>query len=157
MTHTVHAHALATAVLTAATLAVSGCGSGAQRDPAATFNTDYAAQSADLKAIGDQILAAIRGADRQTDAQVAASFGAIATRAHAGADALAGLTPPGHAASQLAALKAAVDKAAGDLDAITAAARAGDAAAATKASQALVTDSIPIRDARAALDRVVRP
>jgi hypothetical protein len=152
---TVQRRARALATLTAVTLTVAACGSTDTQDDSDAFKRAYAAQSVELKAIGDEILAAIRGADGQTDAQVAATFGALATRARASADVLDGLVAPDDARSALTRLQGAVGRAAGDLDAITTAARAGDAAAAMQASQALVTDSSPIRDARAALDRVV--
>lgn len=137
-------------------LAGSGCGADSNPDDGAAFKRAYAAQSLKVKAIGEGVGVAITRADGQTDTEVAATFGALAARAHASAHAIGTLDAPDGVQADVTALQRAVDRAAADLDAIVAGAMAGDAAAAAKASQALVTDSGPIRDARAAVDRAVK-
>jgi hypothetical protein len=136
--------------------AATGCGAGNSPDDGAAFRRAYAAQSLKVKAIGEGVGVAITRAEGQTDAEVAATFGALAARAHDSAHAIGALNAPGDVQADVTTLQRAVDRAAADLDAIVAGAMAGDAAAAATASQALVTDSGPIRDARAAVDRAVK-
>jgi hypothetical protein len=148
--------ALLTAVVVAFALALSACGSDdSGKDGAATFKTDYQAQSAKLKAIGNDLATAINGASGMTDTEVAKTFGALADRAHATADDLKDLEPTDEAKATLTKLENAVEKAAGDLDTITAAARTQNPDAAKTAAAALVAASAPIRDARGALDKLV--
>lgn len=151
---------LARRVLTAcalsATLALAACGSGSKGDDkAATFKKSYQAQSLTLKAIGKDIGTAVSGASSMTDAEVAKTFGALARRAHKSADALKGLEPTDEARPALTTLQSAVEKAAGDLDRITAAAKTNTPDAAKTAAAALVTDSEPIRTSRKSLDAIV--
>ncbi len=147
---------LAAVVTVALALAVSACGSSdSGDDAAATFKKDYQAESVTLKAVGDDLGTAISGASGMTDAEVAKTFGALATRAHDSADRLKDLEPTDETKATLTKLENAVEKAAGDLDTITAAARTNNPDAAKTAAAALVTASAPIRDARAELDKLV--
>lgn len=148
----------ATAVVAALALAAAGCGSSSDDKPDtdAAFKTGYTAQSATIKTVGIAIGEAIDGAKDQTDAQLVTTFSALAGKTHDLVDGIGGLTPPDTATADLKTLERALTKAAADLDAIVTAARAGDAASAEKASAALVVDSTPVMESRAALDKLVK-
>ncbi len=138
------------------TLALSACGSDdSGKDSGASFKQDYQAESVKLKGVGEDLATAINGASGMTDVQVAKTFGGLADRAHASADRLKDLEPTDEAKATLTKLENAVEKAAGDLDTITAAARTANPDAAKTAAAALVAASAPIRDARAELDKLV--
>lgn len=146
-----------TVLVLGGTLALAACGSnsGGNKDAAKTFKTNYQAESVKLKTIGDELGTAIRGASNMTDAEVATTFGALAKRAHTSADNLKNLEPTGEAKTTLTTLENAVEKAAGDLDTITAAARTQNPDAAKTAAAALVADSEPIGTSRKSLDAIV--
>jgi hypothetical protein len=145
------------AVALAATLTLAACGSnsGGKADPAKTFKTSYRAESVKLKAIGDELGTSIGAASSMTDAQVAQTFGGLAKRAHMAADSLKNLVPTDAAKPALTTLENAVEKAAGDLDTITAAARTQNPDAAKTAAAALVADSEPIAASRKSLDAIL--
>ncbi len=136
-------------------LALAACGSGDKGDPAADFKRGYTAESVKLKAIGDDLSTAIGSATKMTDSQVTTTFGALAARAQASAARLRDLEPTDEAKSTLGTLENALERAAGDLRAISTAARTHDPKAAKTAAAALITASLPIRDARADLDKLV--
>jgi hypothetical protein len=146
---------LLTAVVLALALAVSACGSDDAKDDGKDFAKAYSEQSVELKAIGDDLGTAIGGASGMTDAEVAKTFGDLADRAHASADSLEDLVPTDEAKTTLTKLENAVEKAAGDLDTITAAAKTQNPEAAKTAAAALVLASKPIREARGELDKIV--
>lgn len=141
------------ALLPAVGATLAGCGSSGDR--AAAFPAAYRASSAQVRTIGEQVTAALGAAGGQDDAVVAATFTRLAARARTTARGLRALPAPADARAATLRLAAAVDRAAVDLAAIAAAARAGDVRAAGAASEAVVTDSLPIREARVALDRIV--
>lgn len=148
----------AVALLTIVAFAAAGCGSSDDdgKTRLATFKKAYAVQSLEIKAVGEGVGAAIGEASEQTDEELQRTFGDLGTRARGSARSLAALDPPDEAKAETEKLTGALNTAADGLEAIVAAAKAGDADAARVATQKLVADSVPIRDARAALDKFVK-
>jgi hypothetical protein len=146
---------LLTSIVLTLALVVSACGSDEKQDDGKAFQKAYSEQSVKLKAVGVDLGTAISGASDMTDAEVAKTFGDLAERAHASADSLKDLEPTDEAKATLTKLENAVEKAAGDLDTITAAAKTKNPEAAKTAAAALVLASKPIREARGELDKIV--
>jgi hypothetical protein len=147
--------AVATA-LAALLLAAGGCGSDDDKNDTKSFKQDYTAESAKLKAIGEDIGTAVTNAKDMTDSEVVTTFDALAGRAHASVDALKALDAPEEAKDELATLERTVDKAAGDMDTIVTAAKTKDLPAVTEAAKALVVDSAPVKAARDAADTLAK-
>jgi predicted phage tail protein len=133
--------------LSAVLLLAGGCGSGG-KDKTASYKSDFKAQSVKIKLLGSDVGDSVQGAEKLTDAENAKVFKALATRTHAAAAALLDLSPPESLKVSNAALSTALEKAAGDLDDIVAAAASGDVQGATTATQTLVADSATVQEAR---------
>ncbi len=150
---------IAASAATLALFGAAGCGddgaSGASQ--ATTFRVSYAAKSAKIEALGTAVADELGRAGQVSDAELEKGFARLAVRSRALVDELQALDPPKELAAPLATLQRSVEKAAGDLEAITKAAATKDTDAARTAAQALVADSAPIRDARAALDQRLNP
>lgn len=141
--------ALATAAL------VAGCGGGDGDDAkpdTAKFQSDAKAAATETGKIGADIGTAVQGARNQTDAELAASFTELASRARAVVADLNGLDPPAASRAKVNALVGALGTGAQDLDAIATAARAHDAASARAATVTLGRDSPAIKVAKDALE-----
>ena len=145
---------LLTAVLATGLLVTAGCGS--KSDKSATYASKYKAESAQIKALGNELGTAITGASKLSDAQVATKFGGLAKRAHAAAAALLALTPPDSMKADNAALSTALNKAASDLDDIVTAAKSGDVQGAKTATVTLINDSVPVKTAREKLNAATK-
>jgi hypothetical protein len=144
---------LSAAVATAALLA--GCGGGGGDDAkndTAKFESGAKAATTETTKIGTDIGTAIQTASKQTDAELAATFTDLASRARAVVADLNALDPPAASRAKVNALVSALGTGAQDLDAIGAAARGHDASSARSATQTLVGDSPPIKAAKNALD-----
>lgn len=139
----------------ASTLVVAGCGSK-KDDKSASYKTDYKAESATIKALGNEIGEAITTAKQKSDDQIVAQFQALATRTHVAAGALAGLTPPADLKAENAALQTALERAAADLDEIVKAARAHSYNDAKTATEALIGDSTVVKSARDELEAATK-
>ena len=144
-------------------LAFAGCGDSKEDDGAAdaakakaaataAFKTGAKAATTETTKIGEDLGTAIQGADKQTDAALAAEFGRLATRARGVVGDLNALETPQASRAEVTALVGALTTGAQDLDAIATAARAHDASSARSATQTLVQDSPAIKTAKEALE-----
>jgi hypothetical protein len=145
-------------------LAVAGCGGDSKKDDeaataakakaaaAAAFKTGAKAATAETTKIGDDLGTAIQGADKETDAALAATFTGLASRARGVVADLNALETPQASRAEVTALVGALGTGAQDLDAIATAARANDAASARSATETLIKDSPAIKAAKDALD-----
>ena len=138
--------------LAALALGLAGCG-GDDGASAEDFKRDFAQVNDQILAIGDDIGNGISSARGETDAELAREFAGLAKRARAAKTRLDGLEPPEDLEDERDRLSAALERGAADLTDIAAAARTHDAKAARSATQRLVRDSPPIRNARRALAR----
>ena len=151
-------------ILALVALAFAGCGGDSKKDDeaaaaakakaaaAAAFKTGAKAATAETTKIGEDLGTAIQGADKQTDAALAAEFGRLATRARGVVGDLNALETPQASRAEVTALVGALTTGAQDLDAIATAARAHDASSARSATQTLVQDSPAIKTAKEALE-----
>jgi hypothetical protein len=145
-------------------LAFAGCGDDSKKDDeaaaaakakaaaAAAFKTGAKAATTDTTKIGDDLGTAIQGADKETDAALAATFTSLASRARNVVADLNALETPQESRAEVTALVGALTTGAQDLDAIATAARAHDASWARSATETLVRDSPAIKAAKDALD-----
>ena len=145
-------------------LAFAGCGGDSEKDDAAAdaakakaaaaaaFKTGAKAATTETTKIGDDLGEAIQGADKQTDAALAAEFTSLASRARGVVGDLNALETPQESRAEVTALVGALTTGAQDLDAIATAARAHDASSARSATQTLVQDSPAIKTAKEALE-----
>lgn len=138
-----------------AAFALAGCGGGSDQPSASDAQTAYSSVRTQLTGLGSSIGVAITAASRETDAQLAAAFSALAARGRAAVARLDELDVPDDLVAKRNALRDAVEKGTGDLSDIATAARASDAAAARTAAQQLIADSQQIREARAAFERAL--
>lgn len=138
-------------------LTLVACGGGNDAPTKADFRKEYAPISAEIRAIGNDVGTAVTAAKGKSDIELQAQFGDLADRANAAATSLAAADVPDDATIKAARseLVAGVKKAAADLDAISAAATAGDAEAAKAATIKLATDSAGVREPRRKLDELV--
>lgn len=144
-------------IVLAFTGAAAGCGGGSSAPSVADFRKEYAPISAEVRGIGNDVGAAVTAAKGKSDIELQAEFGDLADRANAIATTLADADVPDDAQIKAARteLVTGVRKAAADLDAISAAATASDAAAAKAATIRLARDSAGVREPRRKLDELV--
>ena len=121
-------------------------------DAVAAYQTSAKAATDETTKIGNEIGTSIEAADTQTDAQLAATFTDLASRARAVVADLNALEPPADDKAKVNALVSALGTGAQDLDAIAAAARSNDASSARSATVTLVRDSPAIKAAKEALE-----
>lgn len=145
-------------------LAFAGCGGDSKKDDdaadaakakataQAVFKKGAKAATTETTKIGDDLGTAIQGADKQTDAALAADFTSLASRARGVVGDLNALETPQESRAEVTALVGALTTGAQDLDAIATAARAHDASSARSATQTLVQDSPAIKSAKEALE-----
>ena len=145
-------------------LAFAGCGGDSKKDDeaaaaakakavaAAAFKKGAKAATAETTKIGNDLGTAIQGANKETDAALAATFTSLATRARAVVADLNELETPQESRAEVTALVGALSTGAQDIDAIATAARAHDARSARSATETLVRDSPAIKAAREALE-----
>jgi hypothetical protein len=139
-----------------AALALAACG-GSDATTTADYRKDYAPISAAIRGLGTEVGSAVTSAKDKSDIELQEQFADLADRANVVAGDLERAQAPDDAAITTARdqLVAGVRKAADDLDAISAAAAAGDAEAAKAATIRLASDSAAIRDPRRKLDQLV--
>jgi len=145
-------------------LAFAGCGGDSKKDDeaaaaakakavaAAAFKKGAKAATAETTKIGNDLGTAIQGANKETDAALAATFTSLATRARAVVADLNELETPQESRAEVTALVGALSTGAQDIDAIATAAHAHDASSARSATETLVRDSPAIKAAREALE-----
>jgi len=148
-------------------LAFAGCGGDSKKDDdaadaakakaaaAAAFKTGAKAATTETTEIGDDLGEAIQGAEKQTDAALAAEFTSLASRARGVVGDLNALETPQESRAEVTALVGALTTGAQDLDAIATAARAHDASSARSATTTLVQDSPAIKTAKEALEEEI--
>jgi len=148
-------------------LAFAGCGGDSKKDDdaadaakakataEAAFKKGAKAATTETTKIGDDLGTAIQGADKQTDAALAAEFTSLASRARGVVGDLNALETPQASRAEVTALVGALTTGAQDLDAIATAARAHDASSARSATTTLVQDSPAIKTAKEALEAEV--
>ncbi|HEX7610970.1 MAG TPA: hypothetical protein VF380_09870 [Solirubrobacteraceae bacterium] len=139
-----------TPIFLVALLALAGCGSSTSSSTSSTptvssFKTTFAAEKAQLGALGKDVGGAVEGASKQTDTALATQFQSLASRATALAGSLGQLSAPAQYKAELAALQSSVTQVAGALHSIEAAAAAHDAAAAKAAAETLVADAQQVK------------
>lgn len=139
-----------------AALSLAACG-GSDETTTADYRKDYAPISAAIRGLGTEVGDAVTNAKNKSDIALQEQFADLADRANVVADDLEQAKAPDDSAITTARdqLVAGVRKAADDLDAISGAAAAGDAAAAKAATIRLASDSAAIRDPRRKLDQLV--
>jgi hypothetical protein len=147
----IHRPSLLLAAVATATL-LAGCGGGGDDKDTAKFESGAKAATTETTKIGTDIGTAIQTASKQTDAELAATFTDLASRARGVVADLNALDPPAASRAKVNALVSALGTGAQDLDAIGTAARGHDASSARSATQTLVGDSPPIKAAKDALD-----
>ncbi|MEA2191147.1 MAG: hypothetical protein QOI73_1268 [Solirubrobacteraceae bacterium] len=148
----IHRPSLLLAAVATATL-LAGCGGGDDKNKdTAKFDSGAKAATTETTKIGTDIGTAIQTASKQTDAELAATFTDLASRARGVVADLNALDPPAASRAKVNALVSALGTGAQDLDAIGTAARGHDASSARSATQTLVGDSPPIKAAKDALD-----
>jgi hypothetical protein len=118
--------------------ALSGCGGS---DTTATFKSGYNAVRGPLNQTGRDIAKEIQQAPKQTDAQVAAHFRALATRFGAQVAKLKALKPPASVAADWTKVTDVLTKVDADLSAIAAAATSHSTTAAQQAGASLAADA----------------
>jgi hypothetical protein len=145
----------------AAAVVLAGCGGGsksATSTPSSTihqtgtFNTSFKAVTGQFKQASAAIGQAIQTAGSRTNAQLAATFGALATRWSGVTRELSGLTPPASVTSEFTALDSAAQRVSHDLLRVSAAAGKNDAAAARAATRSLVNDILAAKGAATTID-----
>ncbi len=143
-------------VLFVFTLAACG-GGGDDKTTVADFRQDYAPISAAIRGLGTEVGSAVTNAKEKSDIELQEQFADLADRANVVAGDLEKAQVPDDAAITAARTKlvSGLHTAADDLDAISGAAAAGDAAAAKAATIRLARDSAAIRDPRRKLDQLV--
>ena len=139
-------------IFLASLLLLAGCGSSSKSLQAtstgpsvASFKTAFATQKKTLTSLGNDVGAAVEGANRKTDVQLAKQFEGLATRATALAGSMAQLEPPTQFKVELSSLESALTQVAGTLRQIEAAAAAHDANAAKAGGEAIVTDAQQVK------------
>ena len=150
----VHLRSRLVAAVAIAALA-AGCGGDGGDDAkqdTAKFESGAKAATAETTKIGSDIGTAIQAAPNETDAELAATFTDLASRARAVVADLNALDPPAASRAKVNALVGALGTGAQDLDAIATAARAHDASSARAATETLGRDSPAIKSAKDALD-----
>jgi ABC-type enterochelin transport system substrate-binding protein len=138
-----------------AAVALVGCGSSSDQPSASDAQSDYASVRTQIVGLGSSIGTAITSASRETDAQLASAFSALAVRGRAAVARLDAIDVPDSLTAKRDALRDAVERGVGDLRDIATAARDSDAAAARAAAAQLIADSQQIGTARASFERAL--
>lgn len=133
-------------------LSLTACGGGSDAPSLDDAQAAYTPVKAKIVSLGTDIGAAIGQAPKQTDAELATNFAALAERGRAQKAALDGLDVPDDAVAARNALRDALAKGTDDLSDIATASKASDAAAARTAAEKLVADSEQIRSTRSAFE-----
>jgi hypothetical protein len=136
-----------------AVLALTACGGSSKTsNQTATFKTNFKAVTGQLRQSSKAIGGAIQTAPSKSDAQLAATFGSLATRWSAQAGELSGLHPPASVSTDFSTLTAAADRVSADLAAVSAAAGKGDVTAARRATGNLIRDILTAKAAATKID-----
>ena len=136
-------------LLPALGLVTTGCG----EDKKESFKKDYKAVNDRLLVLGNDLAAALRGARKQRDAQLQATFAKLGDRADKIKQDLSALEPPDELKSDTQELRTSFGKVRDDLRGIEDAARAHSGTQARTAARALVADATKVRSPRRALAR----
>lgn len=127
---------------------------GYSRVAGRAFETDYTLVVGQFNQIGDAIVAALRQAGSQSDAQIADTFRSLASTMHDQRGKLETLTPPSNLATDFNSINSATGRLESDLKAIAVAAAAHrGAAAGRRLLGSLKRDFVASRSAFARLDR----
>jgi hypothetical protein len=132
------------AIASAATIALAGCG-GSSGPSLSAFKTAYAAQKVSFSALGNQLGAAITGAAKKTNAELATEFGTLAHGATQQAAALRKLDAPSKYKAELDSLATSFDTVAADLKGISTDASTGNANGAKTLAEKLVVASAALK------------
>lgn len=137
--------------MAAAAVIAAGCGSSSSGSSTnaspSTFRADFGLVTAQFKQASHAIGLAIEHAPSMTDAQLASTFSALATRWQGAVSKLKGLTPPPSVAAPFQVLSGAATRTEGDLQAIAAAARSHNGSAAKQDGAKLVKDILQAKSA----------
>jgi hypothetical protein len=137
--------ALITTVATIAAIALAGCGGSRSSSSITTpglsaLKSGFQAQSRSVTALGTDLQTAIATASTTSQSKIAVEFSALASRATKAAAALRALNPPAKYGAEVRELAAGFDGVAGDMTAVSAAAKKNDATEARSAAAKLVND-----------------
>lgn len=136
-------------------LVLAGCGGGSSSSSttaqASTFRSDFKLTITQFKQTSHGIGLAIEHAGRQSDAQVATVFGALALQWQADLTRLQSLKPPVPVAGEFITLRGAATRTEADLKSIVAAAQTHDAAKARRLGASLVRDILTAKNASQAI------
>jgi hypothetical protein len=139
-------HRIVSCAATVAALALAGCG-GSSGPSLSTFKSGFSADKTQFRKLGTDLAAAITGASKKTDAQLATELGALSARAKQQATQLSKLDPPSKYKTELADLVSAFNAVGSDLTNISTAAAKHDAAAAGSATKTLIKDAAKVKSA----------
>ena len=144
---------LVCALAVAASLAVTGCGSGKSSSSISRvdFKTGFAANHKEFGVLVTAIAKDLTGAASRTDAQLAKEFGGLATRADQEASQLADLTAPSKYSKRMSTLVTGFHALKADLSTISSAATKHNAQSAETATRELLTDAAKIKTADTSL------
>ena len=146
---------LVCALVVAASLAVTGCGSDKSSSSISQvdFKTGFAANHKAFGVLVTAIAKDLTGAGSRTDAQLAKEFGGLATRADQEANQLGGLTAPSKYSERMSTLVTGFHALKADLSTISTAATKHNAQSAETATRALLTDAAKIKTADTSLSK----
>jgi hypothetical protein len=133
-----------------AALALAGCGGGkasTSTNDTATFKAGLSPVAIQLRETAKGMASAIQRAPSQTDAQIGASFGQLASEWQAELSQLETLKPPSNLATDYNTLTDGARRVESDLNAVVAAAHTDSTSAAEQASASLVTDLLSAKAA----------
>lgn len=122
---------------------------------AASFTPGYEAAVVQFKATSMAIGAAIQGASKLTNTEIASTFGQLASSWSSTVSALGALTPPSSVSATFSKLKTSAAAASADLNAIVQAAKSGSSSAASHASGQLVTDIVAAKGDAESIDKAL--
>jgi ABC-type glycerol-3-phosphate transport system substrate-binding protein len=136
-------------------LALAGCGSSSSDGTSSlrAFRSSFAAAKRQLDSISVDLHSAITHAGRKTDAQLAPTLSALASRAEKEASALEQLYPPTRYNTRLRALGSALDAVGVNLSNLSAAAAEHNRPAAESATKALRADAATLKLADATVSK----
>jgi hypothetical protein len=137
-----------------AALALGGCG-GSSGPSLSSFKSGFSADKKQFTKLGTDLAAAITGANKKTDDQLATELTALAGRAKQQATQLSKLNPPSKYKSQLGNLKAGFNAVSADLTSISAAAAKHDSTAAGNATRTLLGDAAKVKTADTSLSKAL--
>ena len=136
----------------------TGCGGGSSSTSTtdtAAFKSGFQAATSDFQQGAKVIATDVTQANHFTNAQLATIFSTLAAKWHTATAKLDSLHPPANATADFNAVKSNAAKVETDLNAISSAAKSGDATAARQATRSLIQDVLATKSAAQKVDSEV--